>query len=74
MDKYPKYHQLPIRPDLPPGSAWGVFGDDDDVGTLNFSGAEQVRAAAQLVVSGRVFPLNWSLDLPNPPVLERRFD
>lgn len=72
MDKYPKYHQLPIRPDLPPGSAWGVFGDDDDVGTLNFSGAEQVRAAAQLVVSGRVFPLNWSLDLPNPPVLERR--
>jgi kynurenine formamidase len=68
---FPSFSMLPIRPDLPPHSAWGVFGDDDQVGTLNHAGGAQVRSAARLVQSGRVFSLNWSLDLPSPPILGR---
>ena len=33
--RMPKYHELPVRDGAPPGSAWGVFGDDDEIGTLN---------------------------------------
>ena len=31
----PSYEELPIDPAKPPRSAWGVFGDDDELGTLN---------------------------------------
>ena len=31
----PSYRELPIREGLPPKSAWGLFGDDDQLGTLN---------------------------------------
>ena len=58
----PSYQELPIRPDLPKGSAWGVFGDDDQLGTLNLLTAERVAAAAGLVRTGRVFPLSQDMD------------
>jgi len=67
----PKYSDLPIRPDLPPNSSWGLWGDEDDVGTVNFLTPERVAAAAKLVRRGAVFSLNWSLDMPDPPVLGR---
>src|SRR5438128_1780653 len=31
----PAYRDLPIDASLPPGSAWGVFGNDDQVETIN---------------------------------------
>ncbi|MDP9427859.1 MAG: cyclase family protein [Actinomycetota bacterium] len=36
---------------------WGKWGDDDEVGSLNYLGPEQVLAAARLVSSGKVFTL-----------------
>ena len=51
----PTYQELLARTDAPAGSAWGVFGDDDGVGTLNFITPEVTRAAAALVRRGRVF-------------------
>ena len=36
---------------------WGKWGDDDEVGALNYLGPEQVLAAVQLVSSGKVFTL-----------------
>ncbi len=30
----PKYDDLPIKPEYPPHSAWGVWGEDDELGTL----------------------------------------
>ncbi|WP_369254885.1 cyclase family protein [Geodermatophilus amargosae] len=36
---------------------WGKWGDDDEVGALNYLGPEQVLAAVGLVSSGRVFTL-----------------
>ena len=41
---------------------WGRWGDDDEVGTLNFITPEKIRAAAGLVRSGKVFSLELPLD------------
>jgi kynurenine formamidase len=38
-------------------SNWGKWGDDDEVGALNYLGPEQVLAAVRLVSSGKVFTL-----------------
>ena len=38
-------------------SNWGKWGPDDEVGSLNYLGPEQVLAAAALIRSGKVFTL-----------------
>ncbi len=69
--KLPKYSELPIDPKHPPKTAWGLFGEDDDVGMFNLQTPERVVAAARLVRSGRVFPMNWDQTKPNPPLYRR---
>lgn len=71
-DPRPRYDQLPVREKAPAGSAWGVFGDDDQVGMLNLLTPDRVREAATLVRHGRVFSLNLELHLPSPPLFEFR--
>jgi len=68
----PPYDRLPVKEGAPKGSAWGLFGDDDQVGCLNLITSEKVRAAAKLVRKGAVFALNLRLDLPKPPLFARR--
>ena len=58
----PRYVELPIRPHLPERSAWGVFGDDDQLGTLNLLTPDRVAQAAGLVRRGAVFPLSQDMD------------
>ncbi|MBB2891998.1 cyclase family protein [Flexivirga oryzae] len=36
---------------------WGKWGPDDEVGSLNYLGPEQVLAAAGLIRAGKVFPI-----------------
>jgi kynurenine formamidase len=48
----------------PPGSNWGEFGADDQLGRLNLLTPERVRAAAAEVREGRVFCLSLPLDFP----------
>jgi len=67
----PTYRELPVDPAQPPGSAWGVFGADDQLGTINLLTPERVLAAASLVRKGTVFSLNWDIQLPDPPLLGR---
>lgn len=69
--KLPDYDQLPIRKGAPPGSAWGVFGDDDELGTLNLLTPQRVREATAEVRSGRCFSLDLPLNLPDPPIVPR---
>lgn len=57
----PTYAELLARTDAPAGSSWGLFGDDDQVGTLNFLALGDLRAAASEVRAGESF----SLDLPS---------
>jgi kynurenine formamidase len=67
----PSYDQLPIREGAPAGAAWGVFGDDDQLGTINLLTPERVIQAADFVHSGRVFALNLPIDIPDPPLFTR---
>ena len=69
--RLPSFDELPIRPEYPPHSAWGVFGEDDQIGTLNLLTPDRVAAAARLVQKGQVFALNWELGLPDPPLFSR---
>jgi kynurenine formamidase len=68
-----KYAELLARTDVPAGSAWGLHGSDDEVGTLNFLSAEALIAAARLIRKGRVFNLDRPLNafrLPYRPALK----
>src|SRR6266446_7613589 len=50
----PSYDALPVRPGAPEGSAWGLFGDEDQVGTINLLTPQRVLDAARTVRSGKV--------------------
>ncbi len=67
----PQYDELPVRKGAPAGCAWGVFGDDDELGTLNLLTPERVREAAAEIRSGRCFSLDLPLNLPDPPIVPR---
>jgi kynurenine formamidase len=67
----PDYDDLPIDPSRPPHSAWGVWGDDDEIGAINLLTQDRVRAGLACARQGKVFPLNWDLELPDPPFYGR---
>jgi len=69
--KIPSYSELPVRAGAPAGAAWGVFGDDDEVGTINLLTPERVIAAAGSIRSGKVFALNLPINIPDPPLFTR---
>lgn len=46
--KLPEYDQLPIHSKYPPKTAWGLWGDDDDLGTLNLLTEERVMNVSRL--------------------------
>jgi kynurenine formamidase len=71
LNKLPAYDQLPVKDGAPKGSAWGLFGDDDQLGCLNLITPEKALEAAKLVRKGAVFPLNLRLDQPSPPMYGR---
>ncbi len=71
FNKIPKFAQLPVKPGAPPESSWGVFGDDDELGCLNFLTAEGVVEAARLVRNGRVFRLDTPINFAKPPLFNR---
>jgi kynurenine formamidase len=49
-------------------SNWGRWGDDDELGTLNLVGPEQIKAAGALVKQGRVISMTLPLDSYGPQV------
>lgn len=63
----PSYADLKARRDgKPPGSAWGVFGENDEIGTINLLDADRVLAGIREVVLGEVHSLNWDVTEPSP--------
>ncbi len=70
MTALPSFDELPRRSGLP--CAWDVWNDGDDFfGCLNLLTPARAAAAARLVKRGAVFPLNWTMALPNPPLFGR---
>jgi len=53
----------------PPGSNWGEFGADDELGRLNLLTAERRVQAAREVRTGEAFCLSLPLDLPGGTAL-----
>jgi kynurenine formamidase len=47
-------------------SNWGRWGDDDELGTLNFVTAEKRIRAAQLVKTGKIFDVGMAFDENGP--------
>jgi kynurenine formamidase len=72
FDKIPKFSELPIKKGAPADSNWGVFGDDDEVGCVNFLTPEGIVEAARLVSRGKVFRLDTPINYANPPLFERQ--
>jgi len=70
-DFLPSFDQLPFTPGAPPKSDWGLWGKDDEKGTINLLTPERILLASKTIRKGSVFPLNWDLELPNPPLLGR---
>lgn len=71
MPSLPCYSDLPVTPGAPAGSAWGLWGPDDQLGTLNLLTPERTAAAARQVRTGDVFPLNLPVNEPDPPLYGR---
>lgn len=67
----PAFEELPIRKDLPADCAWGVFGDGDALGCLNFLTPEGIVQAARLVQTGKVFRLDAPVGYIRPPLYGR---
>ncbi len=70
-DELPRYAELPVRPDAPPRSSWGLWGDDDVLGTLNLLTPERALRATASIRTGRWFALSLDLALPDPPLFGR---
>jgi len=66
METPPRYDDLPRPKDDPTGLplSWGVWGPDDQVGTLNRITAATVAAAREEIRDGRRFNINLPLDEP----------
>src|SRR3972149_8859015 len=70
MQKFPKYREL-NRPDstkLP--LAWGGWGPEDQLGTLNHITEEKVRKAVRMVKRGVRFNLDLPLHVPYGEIKE----
>ena len=68
----PQYRDLPRDTnDLYP-NAWGVFGKEDQIGTLNHLTPARVQSALASVKTGQVLNLNLPLDFFNPPLIAHR--
>ncbi|KAK4938716.1 hypothetical protein LTR10_020899 [Elasticomyces elasticus] len=63
----PPFSALPLREGDPPYSAWGLYGPDDELGTLNLLTQDRILNAIKDVSTGESVGLNLPLNVPNPP-------
>ena len=56
----------------PPGSTWGDWGDDDELGRVNLMTPEKVLAGVREVTEGTTFCLSLPLDYPGGTALNQR--
>ncbi|OLN82140.1 hypothetical protein CCHL11_07662 [Colletotrichum chlorophyti] len=68
----PPFDALPLGENDPRFSAWGLYGDGDELGTLNRLTDARVAAAAQSEIkTGARISLNWSLKAQSSPFFSR---
>jgi hypothetical protein len=69
----PSFDQLPLDKNHPPFSAWGLYGADDQLGTLNLLTPEVVKEAAKEIQTGTRVGLSLPLNIPSPASHNRFF-
>lgn len=72
MQRRPSFSSLPLKEGDPHHSAWGLWGPDDQVGTLNFLTEENTLAAVKEVKEGVRVNLNWTFGEPSRPCFGRQ--
>lgn len=78
VENLPSWADLPYKPGEPKGSAWGLWGDADELGTLNLLTPSRRKAGARLVRQGKSFGLSLPLNREpsdsffNRPVAEHK--
>lgn len=65
------FESLPLDPSGPHGNAWGRFGPNDELGTLNLLTPEVVVEAAKEIRTGVRISLDWPLSMPSYPSFNR---
>ncbi|KAI9743679.1 MAG: hypothetical protein M1818_002995 [Claussenomyces sp. TS43310] len=68
----PPFSSLPLGREDPPFSAWGLYGRDDELGTLNLLTSESVLEAAKEIKLGTRIGLNLPVTVPSPPSHNRK--
>ncbi|KAH8091704.1 hypothetical protein BXZ70DRAFT_952945 [Cristinia sonorae] len=69
--RLPSFDELPTFDGFT-GCAWGVWGEDDELGTVNLLTEEIVKSAAQEIKLGKAICLNWPLNFPAKPMFGRQ--
>ena len=70
-DKVIPFEALPLDPSGPRGNAWGRFGPNDQLGTLNLLTSEVIVEAAKEIRTGIRISLDWPLSMPSYPSFDR---
>ncbi|KAH7183387.1 uncharacterized protein B0J16DRAFT_401691 [Fusarium flagelliforme] len=71
--KHPDFDELPLDKSGPQGNAWGRWGPDDQLGTLNHLDDEVVsQAARENIKTGTRLSLNWSMTGASNPKFARK--
>ncbi len=53
----PPFESLPLNKSDPPFAAWGLYGSDDELGTLNLLTEETILAAKAEIITGKTISL-----------------
>ena len=69
---FPCYQDLLNRPGRLGGTAWGLWGEADQLGTLNHLTPQRVLAAQKSILTGEVITLNLPLTEFDPPIIAHR--
>lgn len=72
MPTRPSFSSLPLREGDPHHSARGLWGEKDELGTLNFLTKDRVKAAAAEIQEGIRINLNWTFGEPSRPCFGRQ--
>jgi hypothetical protein len=59
LPRLPPFSDLPLKKDGPPYNAWGLYGDDDELGRLNLITPEVVQKGRDAVKHGIVINLKY---------------
>ncbi|WXC58593.1 hypothetical protein SNK03_004494 [Fusarium graminearum] len=68
MTGRPAFNELPLRSGDPKYSAWGLWGHNDELGTLNHLSPTVTKDAVKEIVTGQHISLNLSIDAFKQPM------